>query len=952
MTVWPLLQEGLRAACRCTSGLRTCGARLVMTPIVLLLAGYSSQTAFALNSNKAGNELAACNSPQYQTILSPAALNSNEARAYWLSGKLIRWPQAPAAHVIKLYSSRPAQLILAKGSKVAGYEQVFVLRPSQQALDSALKRRFAYTNAGQGEENDYELVADMQQLKSIQQTQVMLVAEDVEGTVLDYTGLQIAGALDDLYKAASSLDDFGVRINKTESSKQFHTIFKLWAPTAQHLAVCIYPNGRDKAGTIMPMQLDGGTGIWHADSTVNLSGKYYTYLADVVVPGIGLIRNRVTDPYSISLTTDSKRSYIADLSSDHLKPPGWNQQAISSKVSNQTDMQVYELHVRDFSINDASVRPAFRGKYLAFTEAKSHGMQHLHALSAAGLTDIHLLPVFDFATVPETGCQTPKIKGEPAGSEQQKLTTQYADKDCYNWGYEPYHFNAPEGSYATNASDGAQRIIEFRKMVLALHSAGLRVGMDVVYNHTAGAGQHQYSVLDRIVPGYYQRLNHLGQIERSSCCDNTATENLMMAKLMSDSVILWSKHYKIDSFRFDLMGHQPRQVMEDMQARLLKETGRQIQFIGEGWNFGEIADSKRFVQASQLSLNGSNIGTFSDRARDALRGGGHGDTGDSIVRNQGYINGLIYNPNALADKNKSPAELLRAADLVRLGLAGTLRNYRMQTADGQHQRLQDMDYNGQIGAYASQPGEVVNYVENHDNQTLFDINAFRLPADTSSANRARIQALALATTAFSQGVAYYHAGVDILRSKSMDGNSFNSGDWFNRLDWTYQDNYFGTGLPPEKDNIQFYPYIKPLLNNAGIKPRPEDIAFCRDQFRDLLTIRASSSLFRLPTADEVERRLHFYNTGPKQNPLVIAARLDGKEWANAGFKTIAYFINVSQQTQTLDIAEESQHDYVLHPAHLQAKAADKRVAAQAGYQRSSGKFTIPALSAVVFVEKE
>ena len=193
-------------------------------------------------------------------------------------------------------------------------------------------------------------------------------------------------------------------------------------------------------------------------------------------------------------------------------------------------------------------------------------------------------------------------------------------------------------------------------MVMALHAAGLRVGMDVVYNHTSNAGQHAQSVLDRIVPGYYHRLNDQGVIERSTCCDNTATENLMMGKLMVDSVELWAKHYRIDSFRFDLMAHQPRAVMEALQTRVNKATGRHVNLIGEGWNFGEVANGARFVQASQLSLNGSGIGTFSDRGRDAVRGGSAGDNGDAQIRNQGYINGLVYDRNAaLASHTGRPA---------------------------------------------------------------------------------------------------------------------------------------------------------------------------------------------------------------------------------------------------------------------------------------------------------
>lgn len=900
--------------------------------------------AVASNATVAGNT--ACNAGPFESSLSLAAMPATEARAYWLSSKLIRWPGLTANGKVKLYISRTGQLKLNKGAKPDGFDEIAALTETDAALDSGIAKRFTYIGPGKV----YELAhASLQQLRSLQQSQVMIVAEDSEGQIIDYTGLQIAGALDDLYKTAANLNDYGSKISKATMTNEVQTQFRVWAPTAQRVSICLYPDGKTKSTSMLPMHPDANTGNWDASIKVDLSGKYYTYLIDVYIPGRGLVRNRVTDPYSISLTTDSKRSYIADLSSSKLKPQGWDEQKSNTKVKSQTDMQVYELHVRDFSINDATVRPAWRGKYLAFSEAHSNGMKHLQALSVAGMTDIHLLPVFDFATVSEANCQTPIIRGKADGEDQQKIATQFADKDCYNWGYEPYHYNAPEGSYATDASDGAKRILEFRKMVMALHNAGLRVGMDVVYNHTAGAGQTPYSVLDRIVPGYYQRLNQLGQIERSTCCDNTATENTMMAKLMSDSVLLWAQHYKIDSFRFDLMEHQPRQAMEDMQARLLQETGRQIQFLGEGWNFGEIADGKRFVQASQLSLNGSGIGSFSDRARDAIRGGGHGDTGEGIVKNQGYINGLVYMPNALADKTRPQQDLLRAADMLRLGLAGSVRSFSMQSFDGKFRQLQDIDYAGQPAGYASQPGEVVNYVENHDNQTLFDINVYRLPLETSSADRARIQTLALATTAFSQGVAYYHAGVDILRSKSMDSNSYNSGDWFNRLDWSYGDNYFATGLPPEKDNVQFFPYIKEALKHPNIKPVRADIAYSRDQFRDLLQIRASSSLFRLSTASDIAQRLHFYNTGPAQNPLLIAAHLDGRQLTGANFGSLMYFINISPQTQSIIIDEQSQRSYQLHPTHLLAQAADKRVAAEAKYESISGRFTIPARSAVVFV---
>jgi pullulanase len=410
-----------------------------------------------------------------------------------------------------------------------------------------------------------------------------------------------------------------------------------------------------------------------------------------------------------------------------------------------------------------------------------------------------------------------------------------------------------------------------------------------------------------------------------------------MGKLMVDSVKLWATQYRIDSFRFDLMAHQPRGVMEVSQREVNAAAGRPVQLIGEGWNFGEVADGKRFVQASQLSLNGSGIGTFSDRARDAVRGGSAGDEGQELVTRKGYINGAL---------DGSRDEAMRLADLVRVGLAGTLHDFELTTWRGERQRLNQIDYAGQPAGYASQPGEVVNYVENHDNQTLFDGNALKLPLGTPSAERARVQMLAAAINLFSQGVAYFHAGIDTLRSKSLDRNSYDSGDWFNQLDWSYQTNFFGTGLPPERDNRSSWAVFGPVLANPAIAPTPRDIAWTRDAFRDLLAIRASTPLFRLKDAAEVKRRLSFPNSGPEQNPAVLVGRLEGAGLAEARFGELLYFVNVAEAAQRLNLPELKGAAWRLHPVHTRRGAADVRAREAAEKQ---GVFTIPPRTAVVFV---
>jgi len=882
---------------------------------------------------------AACNADGFAQVLQPQALPEVDARAYWLDRNLIQWPGKDAGSSYRLHYARLPTLDASPGRPVSGADGAIALQQPTSPVSEDVAKRFKFVGPG--------VVLGLPskalpQLPQLLRGSLLLVEEDARGRVLDATRLQLPGVLDDLYGSAVQAPLPGA--HPTSRS----TTFRLWAPTARAVSLCVHPDDAGTATSITGLQRNEATGVWSAELPTNLSGRYYTYLVDVMVPGVGLVRNRVTDPYSVSLGNDSQRSFVADLDDPTLKPDGWERHAFPDRVQAQTDMVIYELHVRDFSIGDKSVSAPNRGKYLAFTESESAGMQHLRALSEAGMTDVHLLPVFDFATVPETGCVTPDVPdAAPDSPLQQSAVMAVAARDCFNWGYDPYHFNAPEGSYASDAADGAARILEFRRMVMALHQAGLRVGMDVVYNHTTTSGQQLSSVLDRIVPGYYQRLDAKGVVERSTCCDNTATEHLMMARLMIDSAELWATQYGIDSFRFDLMGHQPRAAMELLRDRVNSATGREINLIGEGWNFGEVSDGARFVQASQLALNGSGIGTFSDRARDALRGGGPSDSGAALLQQQGYLNGLVYDRNAHAPPRPA-ADLLRAADLVRVGLAGSIRDFALTSHEGKATTLEKIDYAGQPAGYASEPAEVVNYVENHDNQTLFDNNVYKLPQATSSEDRARVQLLGLALNAFSQGVAYFHAGTEILRSKSMDRNSYDSGDWFNRLDWTYTDNQFGTGLPPEADNRVNHPLIAPLLRDPSIKPSPRDIAWTRDAFLDLLRIRDSSTLFRMRSAEDIRTRLSFPNVGPEQNPLVMVGHLDGEGYEGAAFRQLIYLVNVSPEPQTLRLEEHSGKSYVLHPVLRASAAADER-ARQSSYSARTGEFMVPARTAVVYV---
>ena len=863
---------------------------------------------------------AICNAPVGHQVITANSLKL-QASALWQNKQDILLPAGAVSgsHAWRLLSAAQGTLKIEMGQVASGYEQALVLKDvSSQtvALPSISDER----------------------LRKLHATQLVLVQEDAQGRVLLATGIQSAKALDDLFAPAAFTQTLGAQLiagqragskktnapkNQNKNSAQ-STALSLWAPTARAVSVCVYPDAQSAAIEHTSLKQDDVSGIWRTHSVLAKPGTYYRYAVEVFVPGMGWVLNHVNDPYAVSLSANSLRSYVADLDSAQLKPAGWDQHRAPQTVKHAVEMNIYELHVRDFSIHDTSVPAHLRGKYGAFTQSQSKGMRHLKALAKAGMTDLHLLPVFDLATVPEKNCQ----------SDARSDKTTRAN-DCFNWGYDPLHFNAPEGSYATDADDGAKRILEFRSMVKSLHEAGWRVGMDMVYNHTSASGQHVHSVLDRVVPGYYQRLNAQGEVERSTCCDNTATENLMMAKLMSDSMLLWTQHYKLDSFRFDLMGHQPRQVMVDIQNRLQKTLRKRIDFVGEGWNFGEVANGARFVQASQLSLNGTGIGTFNDRLRDAIRGGSAGDTVENLMKVPGFVSGRETSA--------------RVADQIRAGLAGSLRNYRMATADGTVQALQNIPYGDQPTGYVSQPSEVVNYAENHDNLTLFDSLVYKLPRDTPSAERARVQMLAGALVAFSQGVAYFHAGQEILRSKSLDGNSYDSGDLFNVLDWSYQSNSFGNDVPDLQGSPEANAISRALLKDAKLKPSPADIVWTRNAYLDLLKIRSSSKLFRLETAQDVNVRLSFFNTDKQADARLIAGHLQGHDLND--FAELVYFVNASEQGQSLEIPQLAQKAFELHPVQASAQAADARPRESAKYQKTKGVFDIPARSAVVFVVK-
>ncbi len=531
---------------------------------------------------------------------------------------------------------------------------------------------------------------------------------------------------------------------------------------------------------------------------------------------------------------------------------------------------------------------------------------------------------------------------DPTTAQAQALMNDLRQIDSFNWGYDPYHFTVPEGSYASNAN-GITRIKEFREMVKALHEMGLRVVMDVVYNHTSASGLSNTSVLDKLVPGYYHRLNEItGAIERSSCCENTASEHTMMEKLMVDSLVVWARDYKIDSFRFDLMGHH---MVRNMQTALaaVQAVDSDNYFYGEAWNFGEVIDSRRGINAIQKNVGDLGIGTFNDRIRDAVRGGGPFDSAGALRANQGFGTGLYYYPNEQnSGSDTELAALNQRVDWIRLSLAGNLASYVLETASGDIVLGANLDYQGQQAGYTQDPQENVNYVSKHDNQTLWDNLQYKVAENLDSATRTRMQNFALSVPFFAQGTLFLHMGVDVLRSKSMQRDSFDSGDWFNRVDFTGQTHNWNIGLPREDKDGGNYAVITQRLSDTQAKPTPENITLAKAVFKEWLSIRSTSPLFSLQTAEQINNMVTFHNTGVNQVPGVIVMQINDTQNIDTQNSAIVVVFNASNTVQTM--AMPNAQNYELHS--VQQNSAD---AINQTSTASANGFTVPALTTAVFV---
>ena len=503
-------------------------------------------------------------------------------------------------------------------------------------------------------------------------------------------------------------DDLGPVINGDS------TTFKVWAPTASKVVLNLFEKGHEVAAYKSVEMVRGDKGVWSFTESCG-HGTYYTY---TVTTAVGT--QEATDPYAKSAGLNGDRSMVVDLSLTN--PEGFEDSKLENNINSYSEAIIWEVHVRDFSNKIADSK--YKGKYLAFTET---GLKNEHGVSVGidylknlGITHVHLLPVYDYATVDESNPDS-----------------------AFNWGYDPKNYNVPEGSYSTKPYDGAVRINEYKQMVAALHEAGIGVIMDVVYNHTYDAN----SSFNRIVPYYYYRYTATGANSSASGCGNdTASERYMFGEFMVDSTSYWVEEYNLDGLRFDLMGLHDLETMQKIESAVHTINPHAV-IYGEGWTMGWTIDGS--LQANQGNISkivptGDAIGgiaVFNDVMRDATKGSVFEKTG------KGYINGAANSNN----------------------LSKIIFSIRGGSGVGQ--------------GWAVKDAMIVNYMSAHDNNTLWD-KLLLSNATASDETRNKMNNLGAAILMIAKGTPFWQAGEEMLRTKDGDENSYNSSDEINNIDWS------------------------------------------------------------------------------------------------------------------------------------------------------------------------
>lgn len=498
------------------------------------------------------------------------------------------------------------------------------------------------------------------------------------------------------------------------------TKFTLWAPTAEEVRVLLYDSGNEgSAYQTLSLEM-GEDGIWNTSIKEDLKGKFYTFNVKVNGKWLGDTPGIMAKAVGVN----GKRAAVIDLRSTD--PEGWAND-VRPLLKDYADIIVYEMHHRDFSLDSVSgIRN--KGKFLALTElgtttsqGEKNGIDHLKEL---GVTHVHILPSYDYASVDES---------KP-------------DKAQYNWGYDPQNYNVPDGSYSTDPYKPDVRIKEFKQMVQALHKAGIRVVLDVVYNHTFNTEESNF---ERTVPGYFYRQTKDGKPANGSGCGNeTASDRAMMRKYMVESVLYWINEYHIDGFRFDLMGIHDIETMNEIRAAVDK-IDPSIFIYGEGW-----AASAPQLDQEELAMKANiykmpRIAAFSDEMRDGLRGGWDDDRKGAFLIGQ-------------------PGHEMS----IKFGLVGAVK----------HPQVINDSVNYSKEPWALQPTQMISYVSCHDDMCLADRLKATMP-DATDEERASLHKLAETFVFTSQGVPFIFAGDEMMRDKKGIHNSYNSPDSINTIDW-------------------------------------------------------------------------------------------------------------------------------------------------------------------------
>lgn len=506
------------------------------------------------------------------------------------------------------------------------------------------------------------------------------------------------------------------------------TKFILWAPTADEVKIAFYGNNpydyECEAKKILKMN-KSIKGSWTLEVDGDLSGEFYNYIVY-----IDKNENVLVDPYAKAVGVNGNRSMVIDLEATN--PEQWDEDK-KPELNNWTDSIIYEVHVRDFTIDESSgIEASIRGKFKGFIEDKTP----LNHLKEMGFTHIHLLPSFDYASVDETKLHLPQ----------------------YNWGYDPKNYNVPEGSYSTNPYKGEVRIKEFKELVQKLHREGLRVVMDVVYNHTFDLN----SFLNLAMPKYYYRADEDGNYTDGSACGNeTASDRYMFRKYMVDSVVYWAKEYHIDGFRFDLMGLHDIETMKEIR-RELDKIDKSIIIYGEGWAGGPtpLSDEKAALKKNTFKYNDLQIAAFSDDCRDGIKGHVF------YEEEAGFVNG---------GKDLEEA--------IKFSVVASTKHPQVDVNKAMYAR----------NFWANEPYQTITYASAHDNLTLWD-KLQTVNKDVSEDELIKMNKLAAAIVLTSQGISFIHAGEEIARTKmdeegNLIENSFKSSDYVNKLRWERRNTY-------------------------------------------------------------------------------------------------------------------------------------------------------------------